>query len=150
MTDPIKADIEAAFAANDPDVHRQLLACRDLVFQAAADHAEIGPLTETLKWGQPSYLTEASGTGTTMRLAQSNDGRPALFVHCGTDLIEQFKTFYPDTFEYQGKRALVLRGNTASVAAELQHCIALALTYKLRRRQARDDRSLPLNQTKST
>ena len=122
---------------NDDGTRDQLLACRDLVFQVAAASDDIGPVTETLKWGQPSYLTEATKAGTTLRLATSANGRAALFVHCGTDLIEQFKTFYPDTFDYQGKRALILKSQIPAVEAELRHCIALALTYKLRKKSKR-------------
>ena len=134
MTNQLPPNIADAFAAYDDRTQDQLRACRDLIFQAAADNREIGILTETLKWGQPSYLTEASKSGSTVRLATSSDHRPALFVHCATDLIEQFRTFYPDTFDYQGKRALVIKSEIGSVKAELRHCIALALTYKLRKK----------------
>ena len=134
MSNKLPPHIEDAFAVHQNDTRDHLLSCRDLVFQVAADNGEIGPITETLKWGQPSYLTEATKSGSTIRLAAGDNGRPALFVHCATDLIEQFRTFYPDTFDYQGKRALVIRGDPGVVEAELRHCIALALTYKLRRK----------------
>ena len=88
MTNPLSQDVEAAFAAYDAELRQQLLDCRDLVFQVAAENSNIGPITETLKWGQPSYLTATTGAGTTPRLAASSDGQPTLFVHCGTDLIE--------------------------------------------------------------
>ena len=137
MTDQPPQQIAQAFADNDDGTRDHLLACRDLVFQVAAASDDIGPVTETLKWGQPSYLTEATKAGTTLRLATSGDGRAALFVHCGTDLIEQFRTFYPDTFDYQGKRALILKSQIPAVEAELRHCTALALTYKLRKKSKR-------------
>ncbi|MEM9105605.1 MAG: DUF1801 domain-containing protein [Pseudomonadota bacterium] len=134
MTDQLPQDIENALAAHDGGVRDQLLSCRDLIFQVAACHENVGPITETLKWGQPSYLTEATKTGSTLRLADSGDGRPALFVHCATDLIEQFRAFYPHTFDYQGKRALILKTTIDPVEAELRHCIALARTYKARKK----------------
>ena len=134
MSDHLPQEIEEAFAAHDDGTREQLLTCRDLVFRVAAASDDIGTITETLKWGQPSYLTEATKAGSTLRLATSDDGRAALFVHCGTNLIEQFSTFYPDTFDYQGKRALIIKGQTQPVEAELRHCIALALTYKLRKK----------------
>lgn len=142
MTDQPPQEIVDAFAAYDDGTRDQLLACRDLVFHVAAASDDIGPITETLKWGQPSYLTEKTKTGSTLRLATSGgesgvDERPALFVHCATNLIEQFKTFYPDTFDYQGKRALIIKSDVEPVAAALRHCIALALTYKLRKKSKR-------------
>ena len=127
-------DVAASLEACPAAARAHLTGLRTLIFETAAELPEVGALTETLKWGQPSYLTEATKSGSTIRLAAGDNGRPALFVHCATDLIEQFRTFYPDTFDYQGKRALVIKGDPGVVEAELRHCIALALTYKLRRK----------------
>ena len=44
------------------------MALRGLVFDTAARTAGVGGLTEALKWGQPSYLTEQTGSGTTVRI----------------------------------------------------------------------------------
>lgn len=141
MPDPIPPDVDAAFADFAPNVREQLKLCRMHILATASEVEHVGPVTETLKWGQPSYLTEKSKSGSTIRLAPASQGsgseRPALFVHCATDLIEQFKTFYPECFDYQGKRALIIRSDVQSVTAELRHCIALALTYKLRRQSTR-------------
>jgi len=63
------------------------------------------------------------------RLSKADD-RPALFVSCQTDLIATFKTIYPDTFVYEGKRAIVLDTEKPLPEDALRHCIALALTYK--------------------
>ena len=149
MSEHLPKVIEAAFAAHEPKLRHDLLICRDLIFQVAASHDVIGSLTETLKWRQPSYLTEATGAGTTLRLAASEDARAGLFVHCATSLVEQFKTFYPETFVYQGKRALVIKGKIAPVETELRHCIALALTYKLRRKPGHRDLPIPVPDTKT-
>ncbi|MDE9480186.1 DUF1801 domain-containing protein, partial [Xenorhabdus bovienii] len=45
-----------------------LLTLRTLIFDTASKTAGVGPITETLKWGQPSYLTLETGSGTTIRL----------------------------------------------------------------------------------
>ncbi|NKB53822.1 MAG: DUF1801 domain-containing protein [Rhizobiaceae bacterium] len=140
MSNDISPDVDAAFAGFDPQVRDLLMQCRALVFDVGAEVEGVGHINETLKWGQPAYLTDATGAGSTIRLAPEGSGsgtaslRPAMFVHCATDLIEQFKTFYPNAFEYQGKRALIISNDVVSVSAELRHCIALALTYKLRKR----------------
>lgn len=133
---PLPPEISAAFDGFEPSVREQLLACRDAIFAVAAGQADVGPLTETLKWGQPSYLTEKSGSGSTIRLAVTKSGDAALFVHCATDLILQFRSHYPDQFSYEGKRALLLPHMDDGASPELAHCIALALTYKLRKRHA--------------
>jgi hypothetical protein len=58
------AKVAAVFKAYPPAVRTRLLALRELVFDVAATTPEVGRLTETLKWGQPSYLTAESGSGT--------------------------------------------------------------------------------------
>ncbi|MEP0941356.1 MAG: DUF1801 domain-containing protein [Rhizobiaceae bacterium] len=134
MSSPLPDNVSAVLDGYERPLRNQLLTCRDLIFQVAADHHAIGPLTETLKWGQPSYLTDTTGAGTTLRLGANSNQRVALYVHCATDLIEQFKTIYPAAFHYEGKRALVVKGTIEPVVEELRHCMALALTYKLRRK----------------
>ena len=136
MPEPMPKDVEAAFAAFDPQLRKELELCREHILSTAAEVDGVGKLTETLKWGQPSYLTEESQSGSTIRLGGTAEG-PALYVHCATDLIDQFRTHYPDTFDYEGKRALIVRDGLESVAYELRHCIALALTYKSRRRNVK-------------
>ncbi len=110
---------------------------RRLILEVAASTEGVGPLEETLKWGQPSFLTRASNSGTTIRIDRlsKTDDRPALFVSCQTDLIQTCKTIYPDALSYQGNRAIVLDAEKPLPEDELRHCIALALTYKRNRKR---------------
>lgn len=64
----IPADVAVAFAAFPDPVRVQLLEVRRLIFATAAETSGVGPLTETLKWGEPAYLTEATVSGSTIRL----------------------------------------------------------------------------------
>lgn len=41
---------------------------RRLIVATAAETSGVGPLTEMLKWGEPAYLTEATVSGSTIRL----------------------------------------------------------------------------------
>lgn len=109
---------------------------RRLILDVAASTPGVGPIEETLKWDQPSFLTSASKSGTTIRIDRlsKTDDRPALFVSCQTDLIARFKAIYPETLAYRGKRAIVLDAEKPLPEAALRHCIALALTYKRGRR----------------
>ena len=101
---------------------------RTLIQQAAAETEGVGPLEETLKWGEVSYLTSASWSGTTVRIGRDKTtDSPALYVNCQTDLLSRYRTLYPDAFVYQGDRG-VLIGDAPDEAA-LKHMIALALTY---------------------
>lgn len=116
-----------------PKVRETLLALRKLILDVAASTPGVGPLEETLKWGQPSFLTSSSKSGTTIRIdhLSKTDDRPALFVHCQTDLITTFRTIYPDSFDYRGSRAIVFDPDRPLPEKPLRHCIALALTWKM-------------------
>ncbi|GAB5470894.1 MAG: hypothetical protein Kilf2KO_39240 [Rhodospirillales bacterium] len=129
-------DIRAAFDSLPPETRGLCEALRGLALQVAEEHPEIGPLTETLKWGEPAYLTEATGAGSTLRIWRSKgDRRPALFVNCQTTLVEQFKAHYPATFDYRDSRAVVLTSPVEEVREALKHCMALTFTYRLRKRR---------------
>lgn len=127
--------VEQAFAEMPEAARAGLLAVRALIFEAASA-ADVGRLQETLKWGQPSYLTPETKSGSTIRLGvpKSADHAFALFVHCQTDLIEQFETNYPGEFDFEGTRAVLFSADKPIPADALKHCIGLALTYHKRKR----------------
>jgi hypothetical protein len=130
--------VAALFNAYPPDVRARLLALRELVFDTAARTAGVGRLTETLKWGQPSYLTEETRSGTTVRIDRLKAGNGyAVYFHCQSGLVEQFRELYPDTFRYEGKRAIVFDSADRLPARALRHCIALALTHHARKKSRR-------------
>lgn len=134
MLNPANADIVTAFKQYEPDAAKTLLTVRDFIFETVQEHPVIGQLVETLKWGEPAYLTERPKTGSTLRLGQTrHDKYPALFVNCKTDLIAQFREIYPDSFDYVGVRALVIQADPKALKEELKHCIALAMTYHKRK-----------------
>ena len=125
--------VAAVFAAYPAGMRKRLLALRALVFDVAAKTDGVGPLTETLKWGQPSYLTEETKSGTTVRIDRLKKGDGyALYVHCQSGLVPKFRELYPDTFRYEGKRALLFETDARLPLPELRHCIGLALTHHLR------------------
>lgn len=107
-----------------------LLNVRQLVFAVAKTTDGVGTLDETLKWGQPSYLTHSPKSGTTIRLGVSKAGAAALYVHCQTTLIADFEQQYPNDFTYDGTRALYLEDDSDQDA--LAVLIARALTYHKR------------------
>ena len=130
FTDPA---VKSAFDKYPGEVRAELLTLRQLVFETASETSGVGPLTETLKWGQPAYLTEKPRTGSTIRIdaLKGAPSRVALFVHCQTRLMEMFLEHYPDTFDTDGKRALHFAVGDTFPKAALKHCIAMALTYHL-------------------
>lgn len=130
------ARVAALFKAYPPLVRARLLALRELVFDTAERTEGVGRLTETLKWGQPSYLTGETGSGSTVRIdrLKSGDGYAAYF-HCQSGLIGQFRELYPGTFRYEGERAIVFDLGDRLPIRALRHCLALALTHHSRKKK---------------
>jgi hypothetical protein len=129
------AAVDAVFSAYPRPVKAKLLALRRLIFDTAKATKGVGALEEALKWGQPSYLTAESKSGSTVRIDQvkAEAGHYAVYFHCQTDLVETFRELYPD-LRYGGNRSILLDAGEKLPEAALRHCVALALTYHLRKR----------------
>lgn len=129
---PEVADVFAAYA---PPLRDRLLRLRALILETAAATEGVGPLQETLKWGQPSYLPATTKSGTTVRIdaVKGEPGRYALYVHCQTNLVSTFREMYPDVLTCEGNRAVLFDQDEPLPEDALGHCIALALTYHARK-----------------
>ena len=129
------AEVAAKFRDYPEGPREKLLSLRRLIFDVAATTAGVGELTETLKWGQPSYLTDQTGSGSPVRLdrVRSSPGRTALYFHCQTNLVATFRELYPDKLRFEGDRAIVFDAEEAVRGPALRHCLSLALTYHLRK-----------------
>jgi len=127
------SEVEAVFNTYNTGLREKLLGLRQLIFATAAETKGVGSLEETLKWGQPSYLTRAPKSGSTIRIdaIKSMSGQYAMYFHCQTTLVETFREVYPDELTYEGCRAIVFNVNEIVAEKPLRHCIALALTYHL-------------------
>lgn len=132
------ARVAAIFKAYPPSLRPRLMALRELVFDTAARTPGVGRLDETLKWGQPSYLTTESGSGSTVRIdgLKDSDGY-AIYFHCQSGLVDQFRAIYPDTFAFEGNRAIVFEAATRVPVRALCHCIGLALTHHARKKSGK-------------
>jgi Domain of unknown function (DU1801) len=132
--------VASRFKSYPSALRTRLMALRELMFDTATTTAGVGRLTETLKWGQPSYLTEETGSGTTVRIdsLKSDDGY-AVYFHCQSGLIGQFRELYPGTFKFEGKRAILFDAKDRLPVRQLRHCIALALTHHLRKKSKRGE-----------
>ena len=132
-SDPAVGEV---FEAYPRPVKAKLLALRRLIFDTAKATQGVGALEETLKWGQPSYLTTESKSGSTVRIDQvkAEAGQVAVYFHCQTNLVETFRELYPK-LRYAGNRAILLDAADKLPEAELRHCVALALTYHLGKRK---------------
>lgn len=135
---PLPREVSCALGALPTQIGKRLLQVRDLIFRTAAAHDGVGKLTETLKWGEPAYLTEETGSGCTIRLGRLKDSdRAAVLFNCRTTVVDTFRQRFPDQFEYWQTRALLLPETGKLPKQELIVCLSLALTYHLDRRGRR-------------
>jgi hypothetical protein len=135
---PSDPALDAVFAAYPKPLKAKLLALRRLILDTAAATKGVGTLQETLKWGQPSYLTAATKSGSTIRIdrVKASVNQYALYFHCQTDLVATFRELYPNELTTAGNRAIILNADDDIPEAALRHCIGLALTYHSNKRKA--------------
>ena len=123
--------VAAKFQNYPPKMRPKLMALRKIILQTAANTAEVGEIEETLKWGEPAYLTSQSGSGSTIRIdwKRSRPEEYAMYFNCNTNLVDTFRTMFPNDFKYEGNRALVFEANAPIPTDALRFCIAAASTY---------------------
>lgn len=128
--------VKAKFASYPVEVRRKMLALRQLILRTASQLPQVGPLEETLKWGEPAYLTTQSQSGSTIRIdwKAAKPGQYALYFNCNTTLVDGFRTLFPDDFQFEGNRALVFGLNAPLPTKAVEFCVAAALTYHLPKR----------------
>ncbi len=128
--------VKKAFDNYPRQVTDRLLLLRELIFRIAEESDEIGQIEETLKWDNPSYLTHAPKSGTTIRLSniRADDDKYAMSVHCQTSLVSDFRQIYPE-LTYDGNRSLLFHVNAKLPLATVEHFISSALTYHHRKKQ---------------
>jgi Domain of unknown function (DU1801) len=133
---PSDPKVAAVFSSYPQPLRTKLLALRKLILDTARTTEGVGPLEETIKWGQVSYLTHETGSGSTVRIDQVKPAadRYAVYFHCQTNLVETFRELYPE-LTYGGNRSILLDTSKSLPTEALRHCVALALTYHLNKRK---------------
>jgi len=104
---------------------------RQLILETAAAIEMVGEIEETLKWGEPSYLTSKSKTGSTIRIdwKKKHPEQVAMYFKCTANLVPAFRDKYAKRFRFDGNRSIVFKLDEKIPEKELTNCIALALTY---------------------
>lgn len=137
MTPFTSEDVAAKFAAYPAHVRPRLLALRDLILRTADATDGVGGIDETLKWGEPAYVT-TNRSGSTVRI-DWKEGDPqhyAMYFNCQTTLVDDFRFLFPDDFTFDGNRALIFGLEDEVPEDALAECVAAALTYHRRKRRA--------------
>lgn len=132
--------VAAKFKAYPAPQRARLVELREIIFNAARDVPEAGSVTEALRWDQPSYLTLETGSGSTIRIdaVKGVSGKTAIYFHCQSGLIENFKELYGDALTFIGQRCIIFDNDKELPKKMIAHCVALALTHHLRKRKKHD------------
>ncbi|MFD2205302.1 DUF1801 domain-containing protein [Kiloniella antarctica] len=130
---PLPPAVELCYKNYPERVRGKLLSLRDLILETAGLTEGVGKIEEALKWGQPSFLTPETKSGSTIRIDQTkaDNGQYAIYFHCQTNLVDRFRELYPQEMTYGGNRSIIFDQDDEVPTAALQHCIAMALTYHL-------------------
>jgi len=141
-------EVAAVFDAYPKAINTKLMFLRQLIFDVASRTDGVGELEETLKWGQPSYLTAQTQSGSLVRIDQikTQAGKYAMYFHCQTTLVDTFKELFRDQFVFGGNRSIIFSTKDKVPVDELRQCISLALTYHLNKKRGtrrRQSKHLP-------
>ncbi|WP_409179028.1 DUF1801 domain-containing protein [Brevibacillus fortis] len=114
------------------NIQEKLFFLRQLILDTASETDGVDSVEETLKWGEPSYVTKK---GSTIRIGwkKSTPNRYALYFNCNTKLVETFREMYRDNFKFEGNRAIVFDEDDEIFVDELKQCISATLTYHTRK-----------------
>lgn len=101
---------------------------RKLIIDVANTDESISEIEETLKWGEPSYITK---NGSTLRIdwKEKNQTQYAMYFKCTSKLVPTFKVVFGDLFQYEKTRAILFNLEEIIPEDKLKICISLALNY---------------------
>jgi hypothetical protein len=110
---------------------------RRLFYKVATKTSGVGELEKAVKWGQASYITSQTKSGSTIRIdaVKNSCDKYAMYFHCQTTLVDTFKEIYRDEFIFEGNRALIFDVKDKVPVDALSHCIEMALTYYLNKKK---------------
>ena len=115
--------------ANYPEfVRDKMQFLRELVIETAEETEGVTKLEETLKWGEPSFVTKK---GSTLRMdwKEKSPDQYAMYFQCTSRLVDTFRLVFDHKFQYEGKRAIVFQLNQKIPETELKECIKATLIY---------------------
>ena len=121
-------EVEQVFSNYPDSVRDKMQRLRKLVLETAEETPEIRQLEETLKWGEPSFITEK---GSTLRMdwKKKTPDQYALYFQCTSRLVDTFRLVFDGQFHFEGKRAIIFRLDEKIPEAEVKACIRATLTY---------------------
>lgn len=121
-------EVKKVFRKYPKEAREKLQYLRNLVLETAEEIEGVKEVEETLKWGQPSYLTKL---GSTLRMDWSEEtpDQYAMYFQCTSRLVPTFREVFGHVLTLERNRAILFQMDEALPEGELKKCIATALTY---------------------
>jgi len=119
--------VKIKFDTYPEDIKLKLLFVRAMIFELAQALA-LGKVTESLKWGEPSYQVK-NGSPIRIDWKQKNPHFYAIYFNCNTKLVDTFRERYQDDLSFEGNRAILIKTTSTVPINKLNHCLSLALKY---------------------
>ena len=135
-------DVAEVFNSYPKKIRTKLMFLRKLILETVDVMEEVGEVEETLKWGEPSYLTPKTKSGSTIRInrKKDQDEQYAIYFKCTANLVPAFKERFPRDFYFERDRSIVFNIEDEIPIKKLKKCIALALTYHRNKKLNATDR----------
>lgn len=109
-------------------VKSQMNALRELIREVAVEAEDVTALKETLKWGEPAFLTK-KGSTVRMDWKPKTPDQYAVYFKCTSKLVSTFREVYGDLFRYEKNRAILFSLTEEIPRTELKDCLSMALRY---------------------
>lgn len=121
-------EIEDKFSFYPDEIRAKMEYLRQLVIETIQESPEIGDFEETLKWGEPSFLTKH---GSTLRMdwKEKHPEQVAMYFKCTSKLVDSFRNVFTDLFNYENNRAILFQLDQNIPELELKQCIRATLMY---------------------
>lgn len=110
----------------------KVMEIRNWIYEIAESNDLIGEIEECMKWGQPSFLTPKTKSGSTIRIGKVDDSEFALYFNCKTTIAKEIAREFPE-WNCDGKRALYFKANQKLSKTKLITCLNKALLYHKRK-----------------
>ena len=129
----MKNIVKQKFNSYPKHIKPKMESLRNLIYETAKNTGGVGELEETLKWGEPAYLTSKTKSGTTIRIdwKPKNPDQIGMYVNCNTTLVSTFRSLFADDLKFEGNRAIVFPVKKPIPKKQLMICIRMALRYHL-------------------
>ncbi len=133
-------DVEWVYSQYPVDVRSKCIVIRSMIFEAAKKDPRIGPILETLRWGEPAYIPRQTKSGAMVRVhwKASVPDQIGLYFLCQTDLVRRFKSKFGSTLNIEGNRAIVLDRYDDLPSDKIVACVLDSFCYYLDPKETKD------------